>query len=83
MSNQRTVIIEIPHDWQGDLQNCGERDNFRAMLFRLIMKADPENLEALREGFPVEVAYYEGWMKSNPEEFPRELEFDHSVRVSL
>jgi hypothetical protein len=77
------VLIQIPTDWQIDLQHCADNTNFRAMLFRLIMKADFENLELLREAFPVEVAYYEAWMKSDPPSFPSSIEFDHDVRVHL
>jgi hypothetical protein len=37
-------------------------DHFTCMLFTLIHKADPSNVNKLREGFPVEVAVWEEWM---------------------
>jgi len=36
-------------------------DWFTAQLFRLIAKADVQNRERLRKGFPEEVAVYEEW----------------------
>jgi len=39
----------------------GEGDWFSAKLLRLIAKADAENREKLRLGFPEEVAFYENW----------------------
>ena len=50
-----------------DLENFedllhGEGTWFHVWLARLIAKADSENLERLRVGFPEEVAAYERWM---------------------
>ena len=44
--------------------------HFHAKLFRLMHKADPHNLDRLREGFPVEVAMYREWRMC-----PTEAEF--------
>lgn len=43
----------------------GHGDWFTAQLLRLIAKADRENREKLRLGFPEEVAAYEEWMRNN------------------
>jgi hypothetical protein len=49
---------ELAHHWEearrGDT-------NFTAALFRLVAKADTENRENLRAGFPEEVAWLETW----------------------
>jgi len=45
----------------GDLI-AGHGDWFTAKLLRLIAKADHENREKLRLGFPEEVAAYERWL---------------------
>lgn len=41
----------------------GQGDNFTVRLFELIAKADLNNRERLRLGFPDEVEVYEGWLK--------------------
>jgi hypothetical protein len=38
--------------------------NFTAKLFALLVKADPDNRERIRAGFPNEVAWWETWMAS-------------------
>lgn len=40
---------------------CGEGSWFNAKLLRLIAKADDNNLELLRKGFPHEVACVEAY----------------------
>lgn len=40
---------------------AGEGDWFTAHLLRLIAKADAQNRERIREGFPKEVEAYERW----------------------
>jgi hypothetical protein len=47
--------------------------NFHHQLFELIMKADPENAERIRAGFPNEVRVVEDWRKA-----PTESEFFRS-----
>jgi hypothetical protein len=42
---------------------CGEGSWFTANLLRLISKADNNNLELIRKGFPEEVAAVETWRK--------------------
>ena len=44
-----------------DFKNCRRNaaDNFGCQLFKLLFKADPNNLEKLRLGFPEHVAYLE------------------------
>lgn len=39
----------------------GGQDFHRAQLFRLLRKADPQNIEKHRLGFPVEVQIVEAW----------------------
>lgn len=46
------------------------RDNFSFLLFRLIAKADFQNLERLRLAFPVEVWMFEKWQNSENGEIP-------------
>lgn len=42
---------------------AGYGDWFSAMLLRLILKADKDNREKLRQVFPEAVAAYEEWYK--------------------
>jgi hypothetical protein len=49
---------ELAHHWEEARR--GET-NFTAGLFRLLAKADPENRERIRAGFPEEVAWLETW----------------------
>ena len=44
---------------------AGEGSWFTANLLRLIAKADNNNLELLRKGFPLEVACVEAYRKGN------------------
>jgi len=41
-----------------------DRDNFGYLLFRLIAKADYQNIESLRKGFPKEVEMWENYIKT-------------------
>jgi hypothetical protein len=43
----------------------GNGDWFTAQLLRLCAKADKQNLERIRKGFPEEVAAYQKW-QSDP-----------------
>lgn len=48
----------------------GNGTNFHSMLYDLIEKADPQNRQNLRCGFPEEVAAFELWAASrNPDAF--------------
>ena len=49
-----------------DLRNALDNtaDNFTCKLFQLILKADPINIEKLREIFPIEVKMVEHWRES-------------------
>lgn len=40
-------------------------NNFSALIFMLIGKADPVNMEKLRREWPEHVAMYEEWMLSD------------------
>lgn len=54
-----------------ELQNWRDNqfaDNFTAMLFRLICKADDENKKKILNGFPDEMFAYLLWYKSTSEE---------------
>lgn len=42
--------------------------NFGALLWRLIIKADKDNLARLRAVFPAHCALFEAWLTSNSEE---------------
>jgi hypothetical protein len=48
--------------------HAGTATNFTAKLYDLISKADPQNKEALRKGFSLEVAAWEAWQDSIDEE---------------
>lgn len=61
----------IPTNWKIDFH--GTNDNFNALLFKLIRKADNTNLEALRKSFPLQVAVYEAWLADPDEEFPHSV----------
>ena len=56
---EHVLYIDIPH-WQN-----GTGDWFTIKLLALIAKADPQNRERIRLGFPQEVEAYERWMRSN------------------
>ena len=43
------IIIDFLHCLQGN-----QDGNFNSRLFRLLMKADPHNMERLRKSFPLE-----------------------------
>lgn len=47
-------------------------DWFTAQLLRLCAKADSDNLERIRIGFPDVVALYEEWFASEPWHSPRD-----------
>ncbi len=42
----------------------GEVHNFNALVFYMVAKADLDNRERLRRGFPDHVQMYEDWMGS-------------------
>ena len=45
-------------------------NNFTALLYKLIAKADFKNIEKIRKGFPGEVKAFTKYMESaNPQEF--------------
>ena len=46
----------------------GGQDGFYVLLFRAIIKADLENREKLRKGFPEQVAEWEAYLKGEVEE---------------
>lgn len=50
---------DLAHHWEAFRRGEGY---FTAQLFSLIAKADPENRERLRAGFPEAVAWHETWM---------------------
>jgi len=60
-----TVEERIVYEWQYDLDG-----GFRHSLMNAISKADGDNLECLRKGFPIHVRAYErfsqerGWFES-------------------
>lgn len=66
----------MPEDKQEFMKNefiMAKRDgkkatNFRAIIFRLIQKADPGNTQRLFLGFPAEVATVHAWHQSVWEE---------------
>jgi hypothetical protein len=45
---------------------------FTCDLIKLIAKADPENLQKIRKGFPIEVAAWEAWT-ADPDELVPDL----------
>jgi hypothetical protein len=45
----------------------GDGDWFSAQLIRMCAKADAQNLERLRLGFPRHVALWEAWYYKRPE----------------
>lgn len=53
----------------------GEGDSFSRQLLRLIAKADGENRESIRKGFPDHVALYTDWVMRRGEFSPKEEEF--------
>lgn len=56
-------------------------DNFDAQVFRLIAKADEQNIKRMRVGFPLHVALYQWWMNGQ-EEHPS-FEMIHAKLVEL
>ena len=65
-------VIKPPKEFEMDLRGGG--DNFRSQIFKLIAKADPENLERLRLGFPLEVIIWEDWTRSICDIYPGEID---------
>ncbi len=55
---QHVLTIDIPH-WQ-----MGSGDWFTIKLLTLIAKADGQNRERIRLGFPQEVEAYERWLNA-------------------
>lgn len=47
--------------------------NFTSKLFRLIHHADRNNLQRLKQGFPLEVELYEWWQKQETLPLPEEV----------
>lgn len=45
-----------------DLMHAGSADNFRALVFRMLWKADFENKDKMRLAWPEEVAFYDEYM---------------------
>ena len=70
-----TKTVKVPSAWERDF-NDSSATNFRALLFRMIQKADADNLRKLAKGFPVEVEAYKVWMNSG--EFPTEVEVEET-----
>jgi hypothetical protein len=60
MMNRKQAKAQL-YTWAAD----DRADNFHSRLYSLIAKADSENKEALRKGFPNEVAVYDEWMSEN------------------
>jgi hypothetical protein len=58
-----SIEIDFDHFKRGLVPN--EFDNFGALLFLMIAKADPENRAKLRLGFPEHVKMWEDWY-NNP-----------------
>ncbi len=50
----------------------GEINNFSALVFMLVAKADPVNREKLRNEWPAHVALWEEWQESPPQAPARE-----------
>lgn len=65
--------VKVPSSWERDF-NDSNATNFRALLFRMIQKADAENLRRLAKGFPVEVKAY--MVQMNCGRFPTEVEVE-------
>jgi transposase InsO family protein len=64
--------VPVPLTWAIDIQN--NESNFHSMLFRLILKADNMNIELLRKGYPLEVAYAEAFQNlKDGEDLPKEV----------
>jgi hypothetical protein len=61
----------VPSNWKIDFEN--QNSNFRSQLFDMIRRADDDNMEKLRAGFPAEVAVYEAWMANLVGEFPAQV----------
>lgn len=73
--NLRAAIREL-YFWQRN----PEANNFHALLYNLIAKADRENREALKRGFQSEVLAYEYWYNSpNPDLFFKQKLGDNFV----
>ena len=68
--------IKVPPTWERDFFDS-DATNFRAILFRLIRKADADNLRKLAKGFPSEVEVYRVWMSQR--EFPTEIKLEEAT----
>ena len=59
--------MRMETDFLDVFYGSGNYTNFGAALFQLIKKADPENLEKLSRGFPLEVELYRWWLSQADE----------------
>ena len=59
----------IDNEWVMEIEAAmgGYGDWFTSHLLRLIMKADPQNRELIRLGFPDHVAAFERWQSMSGE----------------
>ena len=71
------TLNEAVHNLYHSLRD-GKADNFSALLFRLITKADADNKVRLAIAFPNEFAAWYEWQKS-----PNEQEFFQSHGIGL
>ena len=55
-------MIEVDFDNWKNGRVPGEINNFSAMVFMLVAKADPVNREKLKREWPEHVAMYEAWV---------------------
>ncbi len=62
--NDKEIAVQLYH-WTHD----DRADNFTALLFTMITKADPGNRFRLQQGFPDEVRIWKEWQESNERAF--------------
>jgi len=65
MKDHTTDAIIWRHEMESAMSGHGTW--FTSHLLRLIAKADHENMERIRLGFPASVAAYERWQSSSGE----------------
>jgi hypothetical protein len=69
-------VVDVPKNLEIDFSNSRSDprvNNFGCMLFRLIFKADSNNLARLKKCFPLEVTAFEKWRDSTEDIFPTEV----------
>jgi hypothetical protein len=67
------------HDFINVFYNGDDADNFGAMLFRLIRKADADNRALLKKAFPQEVMLFEWWRTQD--DAPSREEVEEMVKI--